>query len=322
MNLGTEALGRLALGQELDALFGATILTAASASFASSGQAVAFRIQEPLAFGSYTLVGPALGCQTQATEDVASFALAGGLETFQAQFTDTFGGFALTGRPAVLAPTLTVTSGTFSADGRAVAFQLRMGSTEWVVSEDALGSSAVGQAAVGQGDSFEGAFPLTFNYALTGGAATDLDTEVAEPGFYALSGSAFLSHEFLGGGGTLSGGTFSRGRWRALQDGIAAERESEARTRARDLARRRAAAKRAATAAKAARDAARAREDAVNAGLARDRALAGALDAVTGARSVSGVADGSARLIHAARTARALADARDEEEALALLLAA
>jgi hypothetical protein len=71
MLLASTALGRLALGQEIDASATTTILTAATGNFALTGKVATFQIQEVVAEGSFTLTGEAAAFQTQ---EAAAFA--------------------------------------------------------------------------------------------------------------------------------------------------------------------------------------------------------------------------------------------------------
>ena len=150
--LGVGAIGRLAVGQELDA----RILTAACGSFALAGEASTFRQQLAAATGS--------------------FAVAGGAATYQDQWVATAGVFVEAGEPAI----------------------------------------------------FEGLLVESFgSFVLSGSPTIDLGAETANCGLFAFTGAPSLdSYDLLGGGGTIVAGTFSRGRWRALQEQIAAEQEA------------------------------------------------------------------------------------------------
>jgi hypothetical protein len=157
-----------------------------------------------------------------------------------------------------------------------------------------------------------------------GHANVHVDTEIAACGLFALTGeAATLSYDLLAGGSIVAG-TFSRGKWRALQDEIAAERAAERAARGADKGRRRAQAQAAAQAERDRRRAAWARTDAADAQAAGGRALSAALAAAAGAQWVQELARHTVALHGLALAAKAQADARaqDEDEALALLLAA
>src|SRR4029453_8118442 len=118
-----------------------------------------------------------------------------------------------------------------------------------------------------------------------------------DAGSFALGGAeAYLSYELLGGGGRITGGTFSRRKWRELKDAIRAERDAEERARARVKARERAAARAAPAAAKAALEAARRVEDEALAEQSNIRLIAGARDALSGAQGLgAALRDAAAR---------------------------
>jgi len=107
-----------------------TVLAAAQGSFALTGEAATFRTQMVAAQGSLTLAGEAVA--------------------FQAKFPAAFGAFAET--------------------GLAVTFETFMASTQWMVPQGALGSSAIGAKTLGLPDENLGSFPLTFHCVLSGSA--------------------------------------------------------------------------------------------------------------------------------------------------------
>src|SRR5436305_3917219 len=147
-----------------------------------------------------------------------AFVETGGAATFQALEAAAGGSFAFTGEPANFQAQLAAGRGNFAATGIVAAF------------------GAVLAAPFGA-------------FILAGKASIDLDAEVAACGLFSLtSAGAFLSYELLGGGGTIVAGTFSRGRWRALQEEIAAEQAAQRAARAADKRRRRAQAQAAAQA--------------------------------------------------------------------------
>src|SRR5947209_5471296 len=127
---------------------------------------------------------------------------------------------------------------------------------------DALGRLALGQAtdsvpvrqiltvsvgsfaAAGSTATFSAVLSAPAGAFLLGAPAVAFDpTEVVSSGRIVWTGSpAYLSWDFAGGGSAISGGTFSRGKWRALQDEIAAERKAKRKAAAAERDRRRAAA--------------------------------------------------------------------------------
>jgi len=186
-----------------------------------------------------------------------------------------------------------------------------------------FGSTSFGGLPAGQNVTFAvGAGSFT----LTGEPATlfALTQEAAATGFYRLAGNAvFLSYDIALGvpGAAISGGTFTRGRWRALVAELAAEAAADARAReAKQQA-----------AQKATREVAQARRAALAAAHAQTAAAAAAaahLRALADARlAFDRVADTSRALRHALALRAAAAKARvpadaEEDEAIAVLLAA
>jgi hypothetical protein len=121
-------------------------------------------------------------------------------------------------------------------------------------------------------------------------------------------------------GSGVSGGTFSRGRWRRLNEEVRARARAIVRARERQELRRRAAARKAAAERRAEIDAARAAEDRANAERARRQAVIDALAALTDARTVGEAFAGDAAMAIAAARAQAAQAAADEEEAIVRLL--
>jgi hypothetical protein len=188
---------------------------------------------------------------------------------------------------------LTVSAGSFAETGGAATFQARMA------------------AAAG-------------SFALSG-QASGLEGEVAGCGAFAFTGFPSLySYDLLGGGGTIAAGTFSRGRWRALQEQLAADAAAERKARQESKRRRRELAQAAAAAERERARAARARTAAANAAAASRRALSDALvvaDDVRRARELMRRTGALHALATAVKARQHSAD-EDEDEALALLLAA
>jgi hypothetical protein len=281
--LGLEALGHLALGQVVESTTAA--LPAFAGSFTLTVGAATFQIREVASSGSFTLTGEAATFSDAVVASGGGFALTGEVATFEIVFAEAQG-FAST--------------------------------------EQMLGGAAFGELALGQGvGEFGPVGTISLSFALTGEAIVDLDAQIAACGFFSWgSPFTFLSYDLLGGGGTIAAGTFSRGRWRALQEELAAEREAEQREREEERRRRRAAREAAAAAERERRQAERARIDAVNASAAAERAFAHAL-AVAAHIEWERAAMQHAAILHAlALGAQERAHAQDDEEALALLLAA
>jgi hypothetical protein len=122
-------------------------------------------------------------------------------------------------------------------------------------------------------------------------------------------------------GSSISGGAFSRGRWRRLKEAERARALGVIRARETEELRRRAAAYANAAAAKTARDAAHAAEDRASAERARRQALIDALAALAGARGIGAAFPGAAPMAaRAALAEEAKAAEQDEEEAIVRLL--
>jgi hypothetical protein len=251
--------------------------------------------------------------------------MAGQAAAFQTQLAAAKGAFVLVGQAANLQQRLGAGSGNLVETGIAAAFETNLAATEWVRA-GAVASSVLAARALGQAGETRGTFPLTFNYTFLGQATVDLGTEIAGCGFFTWTGGpfTFLSYDLLGGGGTIVAGTFSRGRWRALRDELAAEREARRAARAGAKKRRREAAEAAAAAVRVRAQAARARADEASAAAAGARALADALAAAAHRQRAQDLARHTAALhaLACAAQAEARAKAQDEDDAVALLLAA
>jgi hypothetical protein len=203
----------------------------------------------------------------------------------------TIGRLTIGGVPAQF--NLTTTSGSFALTGQnTTAFQVR-------------------EAAVSG--------PLAFAGQ---GAPLQVQARVSFGAFTATGEAAFLSYDLLGGGSAISGGTFSRARWREMLAEEERRRAAQER-RIRDETLRRLGERRrreAAFAEARRRSCEQAREEA-------DAAIA-ALVAEHSAAAARGVAELKTLAARAGAQARAAALARaappiddDEEEAIALLLA-
>jgi hypothetical protein len=119
----------------------------------------------------------------------------------------------------------------------------------------------------------------------------------------------------------ISGGTFSRGRWRRIKEEERSRSLALVRAREAEILRRRAAASADAAAARAARDASRADEDHADGSRARRQAIIDALATLSGANRISEMIAGAAPMaVLAAQAQQARAAEQDEEEAVVRLL--
>ncbi len=143
---------------------------------------------------------------------------------------------------------------------------------------------------------------------------------------------AYLSSEFLGGGGTdcrppggrraRSGTPFTKKRYREIQDAIAAQKRAEQEAREESRQAERAAALAAVRAAKAATEAARNAEDQRNAAAAQARALADALRAMAGAQQTAETMRDSQGVAQIALQAQRITKPKMRKKPLRFLLAA
>jgi hypothetical protein len=301
-------------------------LTAGFGSFRLAGEAAIFQTQEAAAVGNVTFTGEPVAFQAELPPAFGAFTRAGEAAAFETFLVSGPGSFGLAGQATTLQPQLVAASGAFAERGVAATFETNLAATEDTIFGGALGSSPIGTLALGQAIGDVAAFPLTFTCTLTGFASLDFETEVAGCGRFTFTGGpyTFLSYDLLGGGGTIVAGTFSRERWRALQDEIAAE---QAAARAEIAARKRRRREQAQAAARAKQErirAAHAAVEAANATAAGERALADAL--AVGAR-VTRAHDlmrhtAALHALAVAAQVEARTKAQDEDEAIALLLAA
>ena len=202
---------------------------AAAGAFTLTGIAAAFKTTLPATAASYVLTGQAAAFLGKLTAAVGGFAETGIAALFATTMVEFAGSYTLTGNAAVLTPTAIAASGSYALTGIAATFT------------DTL-------AATSQ------------SYTISWQIFSDNETIAANAGTYAFAGNdALFSYDIdLGGvGSSISGGTFSRGRWRELQELERQAREDAelARRRiedqARDAAQARAAERRAAIAAAA-----------------------------------------------------------------------
>jgi hypothetical protein len=261
-------------------------------SFTLAGQAVAFRVQEPAALASFALTGQAAKFQAAAGIALGTFALTGRAATFQAQFAAPFAAFTLGGPTPALQVKVPAALASFALAG---------GST-----------------------TFDTYFALTVGAFNLAGQVFFDPVEVVAPGSFMLTGyDVDLSYDLLGGGSSISGGTFSRQRWREMLAEEERRRAEEARhirdekLRRKGERRRREAAL--AEARRRSRERARARADAEIAALVAEHAAAAARS-VEDLKALAAQASAQARAAQAARAVPSTDD--DEEEAIALLLLA
>jgi hypothetical protein len=80
--IGVGAIGRIAIGQEIDAPFTTAILVAASGSIALTGEPATFQTREVAAQGSFTLTGKAVAFQAQLSAAFGAFTLTGEAAAF------------------------------------------------------------------------------------------------------------------------------------------------------------------------------------------------------------------------------------------------
>lgn len=202
--------------------------------------------------------------------------------------------FTLTGNAAILTPTMAASAGAFTLTGNAAVLTPTM--------------------LAGAG-----------SYVLTGNAAAlaTASPMLAGTGSFALTGNdaIFTTIPFSVGSG-ITGGQFSRGRWRDMREAIRAKAEAEHRAKARKKRREREAALQAAAEAKAATEAARALEDQVNAQHAIERMLADAQQTMLNTQRMHEAMRPSPAMLMAAQQAHAqMQAAKDDDEAFNLFMA-
>jgi hypothetical protein len=289
--LASDAVGRLAVAQEIGASATTSILTSVVGTFALAGENATFQVREVGTVGFVALAGQAIALQVQAPVASGSFAVAGISATFQAALTAPFAVFTLTGEAATAQVRVPVSYSSLVLVGSIAPLQVQLGA--------AFGACALsGQLAF-----FDPVEPVT-------------------TGFIALSGmGAFLSYELLGGGNSISGGTFSRQRWRDLLETQERQRAAEQRRIANARLRRRAEERRRrraeAEARRAAREAEKQRGDTLVEAMVAEHHAA-AERGLAELRDIAMAAGGQARHGHAA-AAQSVLD-RDDEDVIALLM--
>jgi hypothetical protein len=279
---------------QVQSIYEATDTLAANAgSFALTRVDASFKTTVPAAAASYVFTGQAAALVGRMNAAVGTYSETSQAALFSFNFATAAASYALTGNAVALTPTANAGTGSYALTGIAATFT------------DTLAAAAR-------------------NYAISWQTFSDNETIAANAGAFAFTGNdVYLSYDIdLGGvGSSISGGTFSRGRWRELKELEAAARQRAERdrerieTQAREAAAQKAAEERAAIAAR------RRLEDETNARLASERALADALQASSG---LSGMSDGGVvnAILQAAQRAELerTAAAQEEEEAIVHLL--
>lgn len=266
-----------------------------------------------------------------------SFTETGEADTFQVREAESAGSFAERGETATLAPQLNVSAGSVAEAGEAVAFQVQEACADGTVALTGETIQIAGLVSFGtfaltrEAAAFQTQFTASYGvFGLAGPGATFDPSEPVGTGYFALSGPVtFLSYDLLGGGGVITGGTFSRKRW---HDMLAAEarREREDARRRREKRLRKAAERRDrerafAEARRRAREDEKARGEAATATLRLTHAAAAARG-LERLRAIAAAAAAQSQAGRAAASAPALGHEpgvdQDEEEAIALLLLA
>jgi hypothetical protein len=219
--------------------------------------------------------------------------------------------FALTGQAATLKATEVVANGAFALSGKAVSFKF---------------GEVVGQGAytlMGEATTFLGSLTAAQGgFALTGFAVTEEDFFTASGGTYTLTGLPALdSVDFNRDsvGSSISGGTFSRKRWRDMLDQEERERAAEARKIAHKKLRRRSEEHRRQLADADRRRAAREASKAEGEALAGALALAHHEAAARGMDRLRAVAHAAGAQAAIGRSASSIGD--DDEGVIALIMA-
>ncbi len=278
---------------QVAAIYNAAGIAAAAGGFALTGIAASFKTTSPAAAASYALTGQAATFVGRLTTAVGTFAVTGQAALFSFNFAAAARAYTVAGDAAALTPKAIAGAGTYANNG------------------------------------VDARFAHTFtadaqSYTISWQTFSDASTLAANGTAFSLIGQgANLSYDIdLGGVGSgISGGTFSRGRWRELQEEEHRAREAAelARRRiedaAREAAQRRASEQRAAIAAR------RAAEDKANTERTQLRAFEDAVDAFIGAQRSAAQLQGANALNDAAAAAQAqLTAEREEEEAIVHLL--
>jgi hypothetical protein len=163
------AFGRFALGQ-FDEVASTAVLTAASGSYALTGQSALFNAKITVAAGSYTISGQPIAFATKTVQSAGAYAITGQSAVVNERLLGAAGSYAITGQAALFATRFPVTAGSYAITGQTGPFT----TTE--------------AAAVG-------------SYAISGSAISFKINWVCSPGAYALTGAAASYHELINGAG-------------------------------------------------------------------------------------------------------------------------
>lgn len=303
---GFDALGRLAIGQVADGPSSAALI-ANSGSFALSGVAAAFGPALAVTTASYTASGLAGIFAGKLAGAPASCGLVGNAAAFGAGFAASTASYTISWQPFSDRDTLAANAGALAVTGLTTPLIVRIGAETGRFGANnpaAPDLGAVGQYALGEVGFSGGAGRATFRIDMLGAGAS----------YILASVGAVLSHDFnLGSvGSSITGGQFTRKKWRELQEEERRRDEGIARAREAKERREKECAFAKATTAKAAREAARRAEDDANAQRARQQALIDAMATAAGAQSVT-IAANPALVAAYAHHAQ---QAQDEEEAI------
>jgi hypothetical protein len=219
--------------------------------------------------------------------------------------------FALTGQAATFKATEVVANGAFAVSGQAVSFKVGE-----VVGQGAYTLAGEAAAFLGSLTAAQGGF------ALTGFAVTEEDFFTASGGTYTLIGFPALdSIDFNRDsvGSAISGGTFSRKRWRDILDEEERERAAAARKTADERLGRRLEERRRQLAESGRRRAAREASKAQGEALASALALAHHEAAARGMDRLRAVAHAAGAQAAIGRSASSIGD--DDEDVIALIMA-
>jgi hypothetical protein len=221
------------------------------------------------------------------------------------------GSFALTGQAVAFKAAEVVANGAFALSGQAVTFKFGE-----VVGQGAYAFTGEAAAFLGGLTAAQGAF------ALTGFAVTEEDFFTASGGTYTLTGfpaphSIDFNRDSVGS--SISGGNFSRKRWRDMLDDEERQRAAEARKIADEKLRRRAKERRRQLADAGRRRAAREASKAEGEALASALALAHHEAAARGMDQLRAIVHAAGAQAEIGRSASSIDD--DDEDVMALILA-
>lgn len=271
--------------------------------FALTGQAVTFTVSQAEAYGSFSLTGQPLTFTISEAPAYGAISLTGQQVAFGDLMGEQVGTFALTGEPLTFSINEPAVYGAFALTGQRVTYGLTF-------------------------------VPAYGAFTLTGIAVTETDSESVDPGYFTLTGfDAGYSVDFNPGGTTLTnhgptGPTFTRKRWRELQDQFDADEkariraEQDLRASLRDIAEKKRAEERAKKEAELQELIAKV-EAAKNAHLLQSSLQAAqATQGMQQKMAASAVDQARVRaaMVHKAMLDKHAADMQDEEDAIAALL--